>query len=124
MILNIVHASFILVILTKLLDIYSTLKYLGPKQERNPIVQLLLLKFGLSFHVSIMLVSVFYYVVIAFVYLSLDKTILENSFYGVMSSLECLLISYFQVGAYFLNAKGKHFPGIRFLLNTNWYRKF
>ena len=124
MISNIVYASFLLVIVTKLMDIHSTLKYLGPKQERNPVVQWLLLKVGLSFRTCILLIVVLYYALMVFSYFSLKDSVLEKNLYSVLVILECLIISYFQVGAYYLNARGKIFPGMRFLLNTSWYSKF
>ena len=119
--LLLINISFALVVITKALDIYSTVKYLDSSVERNPIVRKLTFKYGMSFKTAIFLIAIIYYFIIGIIYLNLTVEVSKDAYYCLLGICECLVLSYFQIGAFLLNKKGKRVPGMNWILKLNWY---
>ena len=120
--MGLVIISLLLIGISKIPDFVSTWRYLSPAQERNPIMHLLMLKFKLSFKASILAIALIYYGLLTiegyFLYLSVDN-VLSASLVLTTS----LIVSYFQLAAYLLNAHGKVWPGLSILLKSKWYSR-
>ncbi len=118
------HETIILIIsigillATKALDVYSTIRFVPSYAERNPIAQVLMKKLRLSFPNTIVVIMLIYFLIVL---LSIPIALAMGSV-GIWIFVICNLItSYYQVGAYYYNAKRKIIPGMGFILNCRWY---
>lgn len=118
---ELIYGALILVGVSKLPDIFSTWKYLRPEQERNPVVQWLMRKAGLSFKASILVISLFYYFYLGLHFLVMDEFLDSGLLMQVLTLVVCTVVSYFQIGAYYWNTGKGCFWGMRILLRTRWY---
>ncbi len=115
-----ITCSLLLTLLTKILDVFSTLKYVPSYAERNPIPRFLEKKLGLLFSQSVCLIFLAALILIL-------STFLIAVFFIESPILKCLIIvialidSYFQFGAFLYNAKGILIPFMRQLLSFRFY---
>lgn len=108
-----------LVVITKLMDLFSTLKCVRPEQEKNPLAQLLMKKTGMGFRRVLYVITALAFIIVVVVWT--EMYFIRIVYYEIVVVLLSAIVSYFQYGAYINNSKRKTIPGIRFFLKSRYY---
>lgn len=107
-----------LLIATKALDLYTTIKYVPAHAERNLLVQLLMKKLRFTFNQSLAFVMMLFFLTTYVCFLAARETGVIGI---IINNIMMLIISYFQIGAYYLNKERKRIPGMNWILSWQFY---
>ncbi len=107
-------------VISKFLDLWSTIRNVSASVERNPLVHFLMKKLNMSFVKAIWSIALF--AVLIAIGMGVGAYVSGRSEAKLSVSLYLLIASYFQYGAYFLNEKKKLIFGMHWLLRSRYYK--
>jgi uncharacterized membrane protein YqjE len=107
-----------LVVITKFMDLYSTVKHGYPEREKNPLVKILM-NTGMGLRWTLYTVTAFAIIIVIGVWV--EMYYVRSVWYEIATIIISGIVAYAQFGAYMHNSKRKELPGMKLFTKSRYY---